>query len=170
VSPLARRSSTLAGSLWMVGFMIDEDSRQNRHVTCACCQAEVERTWAHIRSEDAGTAVYYASCYHHHAGHEAFIDVILGTWGSGNFTDHITFGCRVGPVTNSPAPAATLINAAAVAPDSVIFGRKLSRDEGLQHPRLAEFWTIIDTILEHDELVHRHLYGGQHRDSAPRGL
>jgi len=48
-----------------------------------------------------------------------------------------------------------LVNGGREAPDSPIFGRKLSRDEGFEHPRLAEFWTIVDTILERDELVHR---------------
>lgn len=91
--------------------------------------------------------------------HEAWIDAILGSWGHNEFGDHVTFGCRVGPVVNSPTPAATLVNGGAVAPDSPIFGRKLSREEGLNHPRLAEFWQVVDTILEHDELVRRHIYG-----------
>lgn len=42
---------------------------------------------------------------------------------------------------------------------------KQEADAGrLEHPRLAEFWTIADTILERDELVHRHLYGAHHGD------
>jgi hypothetical protein len=63
-------------------------------------------------------------------------------------------------VAGSPDPAATLVNGGAAAPDSPIFGRKLSRDEGLAHLRLADFWAIVDAVLERDELVHRHLYGG----------
>jgi hypothetical protein len=144
--------------------MIDEGSRQVRHVTCSCCHVEAERTWANVCEGDAVIAVYFARCYHHHGVHEAFIDAVLGTWGSGDFTDHVTFGCRVGPVADSPGPAATLVNGGAVAPDTLIFGRKLSRDEGFEHPRLDEFWTIVDTILELDELVHRHLYGAHHGD------
>ncbi|MDG4804800.1 hypothetical protein [Micromonospora sp. WMMD980] len=59
----------------------------------------------------------------------------------------------------SPAPAATLVNGGEVAGDNPIFGRKLSREEGLGHPRLAEFWHVVDLILEQDDLVRRHLYG-----------
>ena len=81
----------------------------------------------------------------------------------------VTFGCRVGPVAGSPGPAATLVNGGAAAPGTPILGRKLSRDEGLGHRRLAEFWMIVDTILEHDELVHRHLYGAQHGNGLPPG-
>jgi len=145
--------------------MIDEGSRQVRQVTCSCCHAKAERTWANICDGDNVIAVYFASCYHHdHGAHEVFIDAILGTWGqksdlSPDFTDHVTFGCRVGAVTGSPEPTTTLVNGGEVAPDSPIFGHKLNRDEGLVHRRLAEFWTIIDMILQRDDLVHRHLYG-----------
>lgn len=154
-----RRSGGDAGNVGAVGLLIDEDSRQVRQFTCSDCGGKADRTWANIYDGAVAVAVYFASCYHHQGVHEAFIDTILGTWGSGDSSDHVTFGCRVGPVTGSPDPAATLVNGGAMAPDSPIFGRKLSRDEGLAHPRLAELWAIVDTILERDELVRRHLYG-----------
>jgi hypothetical protein len=84
--------------------MIDEGSRPVRQVTCSCCQVEAERIWANLCEGDAVIAVYFASCYHHHGVHEAFIDTILGTWGSEDFTDHVTFGCRVGPVAGLTGP------------------------------------------------------------------
>jgi hypothetical protein len=51
-------------------------------------------------------AVYFASCYRHDGVHEAWIDVVLGTWGAEDFSDHLTFGCRVGPVSGAAGPAA----------------------------------------------------------------
>jgi hypothetical protein len=147
-----------------VGLLIDEGSRQVRHFTCPCCGVNAERTWANVYDGGTAVAVYYASCYHHHGVHEAYIDAILGTWGSGDMTDHLTFGCRVGPVAGAPAPAASLVNGGAAAPDGPIWGRKLGRDEGLAHHRLAEFWAIIDTVLELDALVRRHVYGGPATD------
>jgi hypothetical protein len=95
--------------------------------------------------------------------------VILGTWDEGGFADHVTFGCRVGPVAGSPMPAATLVNGGAVASDSPIYGRKLTREDGLAHPWLPAFWAIVDTILERDQLVHRHANGGRSGDAAPVG-
>ncbi|ROP32806.1 hypothetical protein EDD30_5754 [Couchioplanes caeruleus] len=142
-----------------VTLVIDEDSRQVRQFVCPCCNTEAERTWANIYDDNTAVGVYYASCYHHNGVHETWIDAILGTWGDNQFDDHITFGCRVGPVAGSSTPAATLVNGGAAAPDSPIFGQKLSREEGLSHPRLAEFWKVVDTILEHDNLVRHHLYG-----------
>jgi hypothetical protein len=106
-------------------------------------------------------AVFFASCYDHGKGeHESWIDVVFGTWGEGTaYTDHVTFGCRFGPVAGKRLPAATAVNAAAVAPDSALFGEKLTRDAALRHARLAEFWEMVDFITESDPLVHRHHYG-----------
>ncbi|MEU0081511.1 hypothetical protein [Micromonospora tulbaghiae] len=138
---------------------IDESTRQVREFVCGCCDTAAERTWAHIRTDHATEAVYFASCYHHDGVHEVWIDAILGSWGGDDFDDHVTFGCRVGPVAGSPGPAATLVDGGEVAGDSPIFGRKLSREEGLAHPRLAEFWQMVDLVLERDALVRRHLVG-----------
>ncbi|SBT43577.1 hypothetical protein GA0070611_2372 [Micromonospora auratinigra] len=145
--------------------MIDESSRQVRQFVCPCCDTDADRTWATIHRDGTALAVYFASCYHHHGIHEVWIDAILGSWGQDRFDDHLTFGCRVGPVDDSPMPAATLVNGGEVAGDSPIFGRKLSREDGLRHPRLPEFWQVVDLILEQDDLVHRHLYG----PAAPHG-
>ncbi|MEV6598506.1 hypothetical protein AB0M36_16760 [Actinoplanes sp. NPDC051346] len=148
-----------------MNLVIDESSRQVRQFVCDCCSAQADPTWANVYRDGAAVAVYYASCYHHNGVHEAWIDAILGTWGHDEFGDHITFGCRVGPVADSPVPAATLVDGGAAAPDSPIYGQKLSRDEGLGHVRLAEFWKIVDTILEQDDIVRGHIYG----PAAPAG-
>jgi hypothetical protein len=152
-----------------VNLVIDEGSRQVREFVCQCCDAQADRTWANIYEGDTALAVYFASCYHHDGVHEAWIDAILGTWGQDRFDDHITFGCRVGTVAGSPAPAATLVNGGEVAGDSPIFGRKLTREEGLTHPRIAEFWQVVDVILERDDLVRRHVYGPVAPDGALPG-
>ncbi|MEU7929579.1 hypothetical protein [Micromonospora sp. NPDC049107] len=121
-----------------MNLVIDESSRRVREFVCQCCDTQADRTWANIYEGDTAFAVYFASCYHHDGVHEAWIDAILGTWGQDRVDDHITFGCRVGPVVGSPAPAATLVNGGEVGGDSPIFGRKLSREEGLRHPRIAD--------------------------------
>ncbi|MEV0900525.1 hypothetical protein [Actinoplanes sp. NPDC049802] len=142
-----------------MNLVIDEESRKGGQFVCQCCESTADRTWAFVHDDNDAVAVYFASCYHHDGIHEAWIDAILGTWGEGRTDDHITFGCRVGPVQGSPAPAATLVDGGSAAPDDPMFGQKLSRVDGLAHPRIAEFWKIVDTILEKDDLVRRHLYG-----------
>lgn len=138
---------------------IDEETRQVRDFVCQCCSTQAERTWAFVNRDGGARAVYFASCYHHDGIHEAWIDAIFGTWGSNTFDDHVTFGCRVGPVSNSPMPAATLVRGGDVAPDEPVYGRKLDRDEALAHPQLSEFWALVDLVLEHDRLVNKHIYG-----------
>jgi len=142
-----------------VDLRIDESTRQVTQFVCECCDTEAERSWAFVNAAGAPYGVYFASCYHHDGVHETWIDAILGTWGQDDFADHLTFGCRVGPVTNSPDPAATLVNGGEVAPDKPIYGRKLTREAALINPRLPDFWHVVDHVLEHDPLVRNHLYG-----------
>jgi hypothetical protein len=105
-------------------------------------------------------ALFFAACYNHGGGRESWIDVVFGTWGQGaEYHDHVTFGCRFGPVAGSDLPAATAVDAAAVAPDGPLFGHKLTRAEALAHPRISEFWKVIDFVVETDPLVHPHHYG-----------
>lgn len=157
---LRREASSLVGRVLTVNLVIDESTRQLRTFVCQCCGTEADRTWAFVQDGDSALAAYFASCYHHNGVHEAWIDVILGTWGASRVDDHVTFGCRIGPVENSPAPAATLVNGGAAAPDEPIYGQKLTREQGLGHRRIGEFWQIVDMILEHDQLVRQHVYGG----------
>lgn len=138
---------------------------------CDCCQTPFERVTGFINNDNGAYAIYYASCYHHDGVHEAWLDVILDDqWApdapvSRPGPDRVTFGCRVGPVANSPMPACTLVTAATVAPDTPFYGRKLTREAALAHPWLPDYWKTIDHILEHDPTVTHHLYG----TPAPEG-
>ncbi len=112
----------------VVTLAMDLAERQEREFTCQCCDSTIQRMWNKVRRDNAVLAVYYASCYHHKdQPHEAWIDVILGTWGTGATDDHITFGCRVGPVVNSPDPAATLVQACLDGSSGPIHGIRRSR-------------------------------------------
>jgi hypothetical protein len=101
-------------------------------------------------------AFYFASCYHHD-GHEAWIDIVYShDWDAGE-QRRVTFGCPVGPVSNSPAPASTMVQAATVWGDESFFGHKLSRDEAMAHPWRDEFWAHSDFILVNDPDVAAHM-------------
>ncbi|PLW73122.1 hypothetical protein C0036_08910 [Streptomyces sp. DJ] len=135
--------------------------RQTRSFTCECCSAPIERSWCLVHADGTPHALYYANCYHHtDRDHDAWIDVIFGTWGQGveAMSGHVSFGCRVGPVVGQTTPAATLVDAGTIYPDGPLFGQKLDREAGLRHPRLAEFWSVVDFVLEADPLVRGHLY------------
>ncbi len=139
---------------------MEPDERQTRQYACGCCDAPIERSWNFVHRDGNAHAVYFANSYHHRDHpHETWIDVILGTWGTGSTEDHVTFGCRVGPVEGSPQPAATLVQACMDGSGSDIHGVQLSREDGLTHPRLPEFWQVVDFVLANDPDVNRHLYG-----------
>jgi hypothetical protein len=139
---------------------MDLARRKEHEYTCPCCNAPIERMWNFISADGDATAVYFANCYHHlDQPHDAYIDVIMGTWGTNDASDHVTFGCRVGPVVNSPQPAATLVEACLDGARGEIHGAILTREDALKHPWLPRFWEIVDFILEKDPTVHRHLYG-----------
>jgi hypothetical protein len=88
-----------------------------------------------------------------------WIDVILGTLGGDTIDDHVTFGCRVGPVADSPEPAPTLVQACLDGSGAKIHGVLLPREDGLAHPRLPEFWAVVDFVLTNDPTLNAHLYG-----------
>jgi hypothetical protein len=150
-------SSMLSGMLLTFG-----PDRQTREFKCDCCNAPIERAWDFIYADGAPRAVYFANCYHHtDRDHDAWIDVIFGTWGDGpdKWNDHVAFACRVGPVVGRTQPASTLVTAGLAHPDGPLFGHKLDREAALQHPQLSEFWQVSDFILENDPLVRGRIYG-----------
>jgi len=89
---------------------------------------------------------------------DAWIDVILGTFGEGAPPDHLTFGCRVVPDTDSGVPVVTAVDAAAAFTYRPVMGRRLSRDEALEHPRIDDFWQVVDLMLLGDPDVRTHVY------------
>ncbi|WP_052442896.1 hypothetical protein [Streptacidiphilus neutrinimicus] len=127
--------------------------RQVRAFECGCCRTQADRTWAYLDRDGEPCAVFFASCYHHQGSPEIYFDVILGTWGTDDQSDHVTFGARYGAVQGQREPACSLVTGGAVAPDSAIYGTKLDREGALAHPRLAEFWQIVDFLIEHDPVV-----------------
>lgn len=142
-----------------VGLQMEAGSWWVRRFVCQCCAKETERTSALVNQDGGPHAIYFANCYHHDGGHDVWIDAIFGTWGSNTVDDHVTFGCRVGPVAESPMPGATLVPGAAPYDDDPMFGRKLGRDEALSHPLLSDFWALVDFVLEKDRVVRKHVYG-----------
>lgn len=137
----------------------DESYRGGADQTCGCCGQPSRRTWCMVTRGGLPYAVFFASCYQHADVRESWIDVVFGTWGQDSHDDHLTFGCRFGPGVGSDLPGATAVDAASAAPDSSLFGHKLSRTEALAHPRLGEFWEVIDFVVATDPLVHQHHYG-----------
>ena len=125
---------------------------------CDHCGRSYLLVRAFITRDGDAYAIVFAACHVHDGEREAWIDVILGTFSSDDASDHVTFGARAGPVAGQPDPAATAVPAAAAYSQSPFWGIKLSRDEALAHPRIDEFWEIVDYVLLTEPVVHAHVY------------
>jgi hypothetical protein len=126
--------------------------------SCTSCGRDYTLVKSFILDHDDAHAIVLAAL-HDHDGKEAWLDIILGTFGTEDYTDYVTFGCRLGPVEGQREPAATLVQAAEPYEESAMFGLKLSRDEALIHPWLAQFWRVVDFVLLSDPDIHFHVYG-----------
>jgi hypothetical protein len=134
---------------------------------CSDCEASCILVKAFIVRGSSPVGVYLAALHRHDGQAEAWIDVILGTFGAGEDSDHVTFGCRVGPVAGEPGPVAGLVPAAATYPDEAVWGDKLSPAEAVGHARIWEFWEVVEHVLVEDPDIRGHLYGD---GPAPRHL
>jgi hypothetical protein len=138
-------------------FRLDGESTIDRS-TCSDCGAEYLLVKSFVLDAEGPYAIAFTAL-HHHEGFEAWMDVIFGSFdGDAIDDDRTTFGCRIGPVEGSQEPAATAVAAAVPYRDSPTFGHKLSRDEALNHPRLPEFWQVVDFLLVDEPTINHHVY------------
>lgn len=142
---------------------LDGESDVSRS-SCHDCGAEYLLVKSFVLDGSGPYAVAF-SALHSHGDPEAWIDVIFGAF-EGDAADDVrtTFGCRVGAVESSDEPAATAVPAAVPYADGPVFGHKLNREEALAHPRVADFWQVVDFLLVHESAVRHHIYG--HRGGA----
>lgn len=157
--PLSGRPRTSGyGSLVPDSALAIEANPTVTEHACDHCSQPFQRVHGYVYRNGDAHAVYIASCYHHD-GHEVFVDAVFSPTWKDEADDHITFGCRVGPVAGQPDPGASLTSAATAFSDRPLFGRKLTREDALDHPLLGDFWALVDHVLVHDPVVRNHVYG-----------
>lgn len=129
---------------------------QTRTVTCAACGVDHQSTTGFVLQDGNAHAIYMAEW--HPVTSESYIDVILGSFEEPDHADNVTFGCRVGHVRTQPQPACSLVQGGATRSDKPLFGRKLERDEALAHPRLDDFWAVVDWLILNDPVLHENVF------------
>ena len=143
-----------------VTLSMNPAGREVGHHRCDCCQAPVERVRNHVHRDGTAIAMYSADCFHHYPGAtpEVVVDVVLGTWDPVDHTDHVTFACKFREVDQSSLhPAGQLVPP--VCGSGALNGRVLEPEEARVHPRLSEFWEVVEFVVLHDPTVNAHLYG-----------
>ncbi len=112
-----------------------------------------------VRDGDSSTfAVCFASLDDDDGVRLAWMDGILGTFGERAPQDHITFGCRVSPGGDSRGPVISAVDAALAFTYRPVMGQRLTRAEALGHPRIEDFWAIVDLVLMGDASVRSYVY------------
>lgn len=143
-----------------MGTSLEVEQTDVAEQLCECCSGPrtVVTGFVHYRNGQT-IAAYIASLYPGGTKHdkEARIDGILGTWGTDDETDHVTFGanCKVGRGCMLVGPAEVDLE----EDEKAIYGQRLTREEGLGHPWVGDFWGVLDAILTQDPVVAHFYYG-----------
>lgn len=132
---------------------------KRKKTRCGHCRGRMVRLTGELHDGEGLAGIFYASLYNHDGVRDVYVDAILGTWNTDDYSDHVTITTRTGPVEPDSHIASTLVDGGASYPDEAIFGHKISRDEGLLSPRLPEFWAASDAVLSQVEEIDHHLYG-----------
>lgn len=134
-----------------------EADRNVEDRVCRDCASTYRLLRLFVHRDGDAHAICHVALHRHDGKPEAWFDCILGSWDDDD-PERVTFGCRVGQVVGQTEPAATLVQAAVPYSDKPLWGHKLSRDEALTHPRLNEFWEVVDFILTTENDVNSHVY------------
>lgn len=125
---------------------------------CDCCAAVHTTSRGVVLSGEVPFAMYWLAWYPEHD--EAWLDVTLGSFAEPDFADHVTFGSRFGLATmrGKETAAFSLVPAATMIDDAPELGAKLTPDEARAHPRIAEYWALMDWLTVNDPVAHDHIH------------
>jgi hypothetical protein len=130
-----------------------------KSLQCDRCGRAYSQVTLFVYRDGDAFAICYATLHGHDGTEETWFDVILGPLDQDEHPDRVTFGCRVGLVPGQEEPGATLTAGGVPFSNRPLFGRKLSREDALAHPLLADFWEVVDLVLATDPTVREHVFG-----------
>jgi len=128
--------------------------------SCPHCGNPRVMIWTAVFDGDIQVALDHAFLYDHDGDREVFQDVILGSWAGreSDWTDHVTFSTHT-RLDDNREVGTMLVDGGSVAPDGPMYGRKITRADGLHDDRLPLVWRITDLVLAEVHEVHAHLNG-----------
>jgi hypothetical protein len=112
-----------------------------------------------VSADGDAHALYHVSFSVAHPDRIALATVSIGEWGEGSDAGQRTaLAVELRP---GEGEYAVRILDAAASPwrDSTVLGRTLDRDEALRHPRLPDFYAVIDLALAEDAELRAYLDG-----------
>lgn len=112
------------------------------HAACLCgCGREYNRIVIFATSDGDADALVSVAC-HGHPDDEVWLDVTFGSWDEANYSNHVTFSCRV-----SEAGAGLVDALVASAGRAEHYGRLLTREQALLEPDIVRLWTLVDQVV-----------------------
>ena len=138
----------------LINLSFDGPTRNSRGA-CSSCGADYPRVTAFVSGDDRPVAIVFAACHRHDGHSEAWLDVVVGSFLEPEFSDQVTFSCRV------KSMGATLFSDAVASEGKAgMFGRMLTEDEARHDDRLPGVWAVVDYVVTHEPVVFDAVYGG----------
>src|SRR5690242_4709677 len=109
--------------MWRTVPQVQVQSVDVERLACECCGSPRLFVSGFVGDEPDTRAGFRASCYPPHGDEasEIWFEVILGTWGTDENSDHVSFSCRYGEVDGG-SQACSVTDAADYLPDSPVYG------------------------------------------------
>ncbi len=98
-------------------------------------------------TKDGDAYAVISAVRHGHPDDEIWFDATLGSWQE-PFTDHQTFSGRI-----NDAGASLVDGLVASRGEADYYGRRLTRQEGLEHQLLGAVWELVDEMMTVPELA-----------------
>jgi hypothetical protein len=130
---------------------IDLSDREVRRLYCPKCARDFDRVVIFATQDGDAYSAVSAEC-HAHPEPAVWLHATFGSW-TEPFEDHVTFTCLVGSEwagLEDPSPDLR---------DAAHLGQCLTRAQGLEEPRLAILWPLVDQVVTTVPEIARHIYG-----------
>ena len=114
---------------------------------CTDCETHYARVTSFVHDPDSGAtlAAYDAVC-HGHPEHEVALDLVLGTWGTDDESDHETYSCLLRSSSAMAVDPYVTVAFPHGKEAPTWMGRAMSRGEALASPRIPTVWSIADAL------------------------
>jgi len=123
------------------------------HSACECCGGTTTTLTRFLTIDDEARGVYYAAFSDNHPEPHVIVLLSLGKWWDGTGPDdRCAFGLRLWLVDDQFQVGVIDANAAGW-PNAKLMGRRLSREEALEHPQINEAFHVSDHITGEDEPI-----------------
>jgi len=139
--------------------MIEIELTEPKKSICECCNKETTSLTRFVYKDNDAFAIYYAAFSENHLEDGVVGIVSLGDWGYDEISpNRVAFAFRLWQDENKHKVTITDANESSWR-DVKIIGRKLTREEALNHPWIEDVFHITDHMVIDDSEIKTFLEG-----------